>query len=215
MINLEQSRAFLEALRGHNEKPWFDAHRGDYEELFKKPGEALTKELANRVSALCGRPLQGKLFRLFRDVRFSADKTPYHSHLHIGLQGDGPGAFFFGLDPDKLTFGAGCMVLKKNDLSAYRHTVLKAERGEALQALLEQARAKGFRQNEPELKRIPQGFDKEHPRADLLRFKSLTLWHDLGRKNITSIDAKGDLLERSLEVFEDLLPLDRWLLQMT
>jgi len=65
------------------------------------------------------------------------------------------------------------------------------------------------------LKRIPQGFDKEHPRADLLRFKSLTLWHDLGRKNITSIDAKGDLLERSLEVFEDLLPLDRWLLQMT
>ena len=85
-LGFPDTQAFLRDLRANNDRDWFNAHKATYERVYKAPAEAFVAELRPRLEALAGVTLGGKVFRIHRDVRFSKDKSPYNTHLHIGFQ---------------------------------------------------------------------------------------------------------------------------------
>ncbi|MBO9449970.1 TIGR02453 family protein [Tropicibacter sp. R16_0] len=174
---IPEARAFLTELSQNNARDWFNDHKPRYEAQLKTPA----LHLLDQIAAQIGDGVTTKLFRPQRDVRFSKDKTPYNTHLHMlwMIPGGRAGtALFFGIGLDYVSVGGGIMGFDKTTLTDWRTSVdgpMGAELADVINALI----VKNFRLSEPELKRVPAPYDKEHPHGDLLRRKSLTLWCDL------------------------------------
>ncbi|MGX9354918.1 TIGR02453 family protein [Roseobacteraceae bacterium S113] len=172
---IPDARAFLADLARNNTRDWFTAHKSTYDTALKAPAKALLDVMSVPVGKLMGGPPRTKLFRPHRDLRFSKDKTPYTTHLHMSWGNEKTGlAFFLGIAPDYVTAGAGWMAFQGAHLAAWREGV-GAPEGAQLHAAIQNAKA---RLGAPELKRVPAPYDADHPRAELLRRKSLVLWDD-------------------------------------
>ena len=173
---IPDARTFLGQLAANNSRDWFTAHKADYDSRLKTPALLLADDIAARLARLTGAAVTPKLFRPQRDVRFSADKTPYHTHLHLLWAGADGGQWFFGISPGYITCGAGRMGFDKAALAAFR-AALPAH-GPALQAALDRLTAAGARLSEPELKRPAPPVAPDDPLAGLARRKSLAAWFD-------------------------------------
>ena len=136
-------------------------------------------------------------------MRFSKDKTPYHTHLHM-LWTTGRVGWFLGISTGYVTAGAGAMGFDKDGLQRWRAAVDGPE-GDRIAACVTALSASGARISDPELKRVPAPFDMDHPHAGLLRRKSLTAWHDLTEADIK----KGGLIAGIETAFSELQPLAR------
>ena len=199
--DIPKVRAFLRDLTANNSRGWFQAEKSRYEEDLKYPALRLLDALAPEIETIAGAPVTAKLFRPNRDVRFSKDKTPYHTHLHLlWAMPSGPG-WFFGISPDYVTAGVGVMGLAKDQLAQYRDAVA----GPFGDDLAEALNALAPRMDPPELKRVPAPYDAGHPRAELLRRKSLAIWND-------RIDGQGPLPETLTKVFTTYRPVSDWLI---
>ncbi|GGB03416.1 TIGR02453 family protein [Allosediminivita pacifica] len=198
----DDTRAFLSELATNNDRDWFQAHKARYDSDLKRPAEKLLADLAPRLARLGGSRTRGKLFRPHRDMRFSEDKRPYNTHLHLlWTHPDGRG-WFFGLSPDYATAGAGVMEFTAEVLAAY-HRAVAAPGGSRLAKLLEGA---GWRLDAPALARVPAPYSAEHPREALLRRKGLVAWQD-------NLDAalRNDPRAALERAFTALAPLQHWL----
>jgi len=136
-------------------------------------------------------------------VRYSKDKTPYHTHLHLLWSlGAGPNApgLFYGIAPDYVTLGTGVMGFDREGLNAWRAAV-DADRG-GIRGLVAGLLAEGGTMRAPDLKRVPAPFAQDHPAADLLRYKGVSVWRDLGEDT-----GEADLWAAA----RPLLPLARWI----
>lgn len=174
----EDTLTFLAELKANNSKDWFAANKPRYEDVIKAPAQAFADAICFRMKAMTDHDWRSKIFRIYRDVRFSKDKKPYNAHLHIMFREEGkPAGLFFGLRPDELILGLGVFKFDDAQLPAYRAAVA-SPKGESLGELLEHHQGKGLRLNDPPLKRVPKGFDADHPRAELLKRKGLALWQD-------------------------------------
>jgi uncharacterized protein (TIGR02453 family) len=125
-----ETLAFLAGLRDNNSKAWFDEHRREYEDYVLEPArdfvEAMGAELGPKVHA--DPRVNGSIFRINRDTRFSKDKRPYKHHLDLWFwQGEGPSrgcpGFWFRLTPERLGLGAGMHGFEGELLSRYRDAV--------------------------------------------------------------------------------------------
>lgn len=166
---LDLALGFLSLLAQNNSRDWFQAHRADYEARVKAPAQALLEQLAAPLGALAGAPVTPKLFRVHRDVRFSRDKTPYNTHLHLSWSAPDGTAWMFGLSRDYCCAGAGVMGFDKPALTAWRAHVAKHGFVDLSQ----------WRLDDPALKRVPPPYPQDHPQGELLRRKGLLVWHDL------------------------------------
>lgn len=199
----QDARAFYTDLAAHNSRDWFANAKARYESEIKAPAKLLSREIADALSKSTGIPLTAKIFRQNRDVRFSKDKTPYTTHLHIlwskGGKKDAP-AFFLGIAPDYVSAGAGVFGFSKAQLARWRKAV-DSEEGEALIKA-----ATGFRLSEPGLKKVPAPYTADHPRATLLRHKGFAAWADIESEALT-IGATS----AALSAFHRLAPVHAWL----
>ena len=203
---------FLKDLTVNNNRAWFEQNRALYKSALETPAKVFLAAMEAELKRCFGGCFKGKIFRLHRDLRFSKDKTPYNPHLRMAFfsadgvpEGQG---FYLSLEADHLVLGGGAMGFSKSGLEAFRQAVLDDAKGAQLEALLKALTADGFRLEAPELKRVPAGFDKDHPRQPLLRRKSLTLWRDIsGHDAIKSEEA----VAFCAGVFEDLQPLHSFL----
>lgn len=188
---IDTSNVFFAQLAANNSKDWFEPHKEKYASQIKKPAEFLGELLAEDLSRATGLSHKAKLFRIHRDVRFSKDKTPYNAHLHLSWTQprEGKPAWFFGSAPDYLIFGMGIVGLEGEALTRYRGFI--DSHGDDLSDAIEAAQAlvgAGLSDWGPEpLKRVPKPYDNDHPHADLLKRKSLTVtapfpaeWRDTG-----------------------------------
>ncbi|MEM1101978.1 MAG: TIGR02453 family protein [Pseudomonadota bacterium] len=174
------AQSFLAALAETNTRDWFAAHKDDYEERLKAPAEQLLSEMRGPLGRMSGRKITTKLFRPQRDLRFSKDKTPYHTHLHMLWSPDFAGpvtpAYFFGIAPDYVTLGAGQPDFDKGAMAAWRVAIDK--NGAAMARVMDAISVEGYRISEPGFKRVPAPYGKDHPHAMLLRRKGLSAWRD-------------------------------------
>ncbi len=159
---------FFEELAADNTKAWWTANKERYEANVRAPVEALLGELAGEFGP-------GKIFRPYRDVRFSKDKTPYKTNLGATTRATDGSVFYFALSAEGMYLGGGYYRMAKDQIARFRAAVVDDETGAALGALVAAATKAGFEVGGEHLKRVPPGVDKEHPRADLLRHKGLYL----------------------------------------
>ncbi len=183
---------FLADLAEHNERTWFQPRKADYDRLLKGPLEALCASLAERFE-VSGLPLRAdparSPFRIYRDVRFSADKTPYKTHLSARFpwagEGGGVGAYFH-FEPGEMLAGGGMWHPEPAQVAAWRHAV-DADPETVKSALESPAFASTFgRVGGDSLKRVPSGFAADHPGADLLKLKDVTFGRRLSDDDVLS-----------------------------
>jgi len=199
---------FLRDLAASNSRDWFKDNKDRYEAAWKAPAEAFIKAMCFRLQVETDTPHDAKLFRIHRDVRFSKDKTPYNSHLHILIRREGSKAgLFFGLQTDRLVLGSGMMGFDKAQLAAYRDAVA-GQHGSTLASELDSLLKAGGRMNAPDLARVPKPYDKDHERAELLRRKSLTVWRDYDDPAMVE---RTDLIDLCAAQFATYQPLSEWL----
>ena len=112
----QDSLKFLANLKANNTREWFADNKKTYETEIRQPAREFAAEMADSLEQLVGESLKTKIFRINRDIRFSKDKTPYNSHVHISWipdRGASSPAWMFGLSPDYLTLGCGVFEFDK------------------------------------------------------------------------------------------------------
>ncbi len=217
------SLRFLRGLARHNTKPWFEAHRADYERHVKEPMAELVSEMDLRLSRLApeitGDPKRS-VFRIYRDVRFSKDKSPYKTHAacwffhagassKVGRGADGGGAgFYFHLQPGGSLVAGGCWMPPRPALQRFRARIAADLAGWERVVLAPALRRRmGGLDEDAMLSRVPRGYDCDHPAGRWLRYRSFTLGRALTDAQVTS----GRLTATLADDFARMLPLVRWL----
>jgi uncharacterized protein (TIGR02453 family) len=157
---------FYEGLAADNSKAYWTAHKAVYDTCVYAPMAELLAELADEFGS-------GKIFRPYRDVRFSADKTPYKTAIGATLERGG----YIQLSAEGLGAGHGMYHLMPDQLERFRAAVADDKTGTELAELVATVRAKGIDVAAHDtLKSMPRGYPKDHPRAELLRHKGLITW---------------------------------------
>lgn len=198
---IDDANAFFTELAQNNNKEWFNPRKDHYTQNIKKPAEFFADLLADDFSRLSGQPYKPKVFRIYRDVRFSKDKTPLNTHLHIlwSSVGDNPfaPAFFFASEPEYLGVGFGIPSLKGAPLARFRAFV--DSWGDELVDAIEETGMAFSDWGAAPLKRVPKPYDPDHPHAELLKKKGLLLGAPLGQDWRTD---EGGLIKTVREQFE-------------
>ncbi len=198
---------FLAHLKANNTRDWFAAHKADYDAHLKAPSLQFADDMAAALGELTGQEHSSKIFRIHRDVRFSKDKTPYNAHLHLAFMPVGsesqPPMWFFGLSPEKLSLGCGVFQFERGALDAFR-AAMAGPKGAELTRLIAKMRKGGIRVGEPELKRVPAGFDKDHPHQEALRRKGFSAWVDL---DDPAFVLESNLVSRTTAELRRLMPV--------
>jgi uncharacterized protein (TIGR02453 family) len=189
---------FYEDLEADNSKAFWTAHKQVYDEQVKAPLEALSAALAPEF----GEP---KLFRPYRDVRFSKDKTPYKTHQGVWF---GETSRYIHISAAGLFVAAGYWQTSAEQVARLRRAAADDVAGPALQrAVVAVAKAR-FELGGDRLTRIPAGYEKDHPRADLLRYKTLTASRDYGCPGwLDTARARSEITK----AFRSPAPLVAWL----
>jgi uncharacterized protein (TIGR02453 family) len=217
------SLSYLRALARHNERPWFEAHRREYELLILAPMRELVDEMDVRLARfapeIVGVPKRS-IFRIYRDVRFSEDKSPYKTQAacwffhrdgshRVGQESHGGGAgFYFQLAPGNCFSGGGIWMPPREGLGKLRDAIAEKPAAFARTVTAPAAlRRFGGLDEDAMLKRVPRGYAPDHPAARWLKYRSFTL----GRA-FTDTQAVSARLPALLEGdFTLMLPLVRWL----
>jgi uncharacterized protein (TIGR02453 family) len=159
---------FYEGLRADNTRTYWLEHKATYDECVLRPMQALLNELEPEFGA-------AKIFRPYRDVRFSADKTPYKTAIGATLAAGG----YVQLSADGLGAGCGMWHLEPEQLARFRDAIATDKTGATAQAIVDELRAATIDvSSHGELKTVPRGYPKDHPRAELLRHKGFVSWKD-------------------------------------
>jgi uncharacterized protein (TIGR02453 family) len=191
---------FYEELQDNNNREWWQEHRDRYQSLVNEPLASLLAELEPRFGP-------GKLFRPTRDTRFSEDKSPYKTAQGaVASVQEGVG-YYLQVSADGLLVGGGCHSHTPAQLARYRNSVDASGTGEALRQIVEAVAAAGFAVEGETLKTVPRGYAREHPRAELLKHKSLSASVTLGRQDWLGTPAA---VQDIAGLWEDLRPLVDW-----
>ncbi|GAC1410370.1 MAG: DUF2461 domain-containing protein [Gemmatimonadaceae bacterium] len=213
---------FLRGLARHNEKSWFEAHRDEYETEVRQPMRELIEDLDARFAQFApeiGGDPKRSMFRIYRDIRFSKDKSPYKTHAacwfhhlnaarNVGSEANaGSAGYYFHLEPGgRSMLGAGIWMPPRPQLNKLRGVIAKDPGGFDRMAGSIPRRFGGL-EDEGALKRMPRGYPHNHPAGKWLRFQSFTSGRTLKDQQVTNASL-ATLLARE---YEALLPLVRWL----
>ena len=161
---------FYEDLENDNTKAFWTAHKHVYDESVKAPLDALAAALEKEFGP-------AKLFRPYRDVRFAKDKTPYKTHQGAWF---GESSRYVQIGPGGLFVASGYWDSTTPQVERLRRAVADDVAGEALERAIATTTKSGFTLSGHTLTRVPSGYEKDHPRADLLRHKTLTVSREVG-----------------------------------
>jgi uncharacterized protein (TIGR02453 family) len=195
----EEALDFFDGLAADNSKTYWQAHKRVYEDCVLGPMTELLDELAAEHGDF-------KIFRPYRDIRFSKDKSPYKTEIAAVL-GDG----YIRLSADGLGVGSGMHMMDSEQLDRYRKAVDADPSGCQLEKLIAGARERGIEVHGHEmLKSAPRGYTPDHPRIELLRSKGLVAWREWPVEPWLGTAAAK---ERVAGFLTDTRPLNDWLSQ--
>lgn len=215
--------AFFRGLARNNRKPWFEAHRAEYDGVVVAPMRELIEEMDVRLARfapeIIGDPKRS-MFRIYRDIRFSKDKSPYKTHAAcwfyhrdgtraVGREAAGGGAgFYFQIAPGACFLGGGMWMPPREALQNLRDAI--ADDPRAFERIVTSPRVQrrfGGLSEEEMLRRVPRGYAPDHPAARWLRLQSFTLGRELRDAQVL-----GGRLPALLEAdYRLITPLVRWI----
>lgn len=219
----EDVMAFYRELAANNTREWFDANKDRYESSVLGPAQDFVLALGRRLAVLMPeitfdahrRNGVGSIFRIQKDVRFSRDKSPYKTNLGMLFWVDQGRSkrlcphFYVGVYPEGGLVHAGLRGMPSSLLRRYREAVAAPKEGEALRSILDTfVEDPGLRVGPESLKRVPRGYDPDHPRASLLRHDGVFVETEyLDPELVTS----PDFVETCFQVCRKTTSLVRWL----
>lgn len=209
---------FFVELAANNNKTWFADHKPNFEKYIMAPARDFVVAMGERLQELSpgvnADPRVNKsIFRIYRDTRFSKDKTPYKTNLGLwfwvseGAKFENPG-YYFHLDPDNLMLGVGLYSFAKPILKAYRDAVVDPELGPALAKAVADVAAKGYGVGQKTYKRVPSGYDADHENAELLLYSGLTAGKEVDHPAELHSSA---LVDYCFKHYRQLEPIVKWL----
>lgn len=199
--------AFLRDLRENNDRDWFNANKDRYIRNVLEPAQRFISDFGPRLKKISPnfnadpRPSGGSIFRIYRDVRFSRDKSPYKTHLGIQFRhkqakdAHAPG-FYLHLEPGQIFCGAGMWHPDGKTLTAIRQAI--DANGTRFKRVAHGGRFREFYEPAGDsLKRPPRGFDAEHPMIEDLKRKDFFGLAKLTQSAATSADFMDRYTETS------------------
>ncbi|MHC6592277.1 DUF2461 domain-containing protein [Arthrobacter sp. C152] len=176
---------FYAELEENNNRDWWLGHRDTYDAAVKQPLTELLEGLEPEFGP-------AKLFRPYRDVRFSPDKSPYKTAQGaFAARQEGVG-FYLQINADGLLIGGGYHSHTPAQLARFRAAADASASGAALQEIVDAVAGAGFTIEGERLKTVPRGFAADHPRAELLKHKSLSAGVEVGQPEWVSTPAVRD-----------------------
>ncbi|MDN5757557.1 MAG: DUF2461 domain-containing protein [Tomitella sp.] len=195
---------FYEDLEADNSRVWWSEHKHIYTESVRAPMEALAAELEGEF----GTP---KLFRPYRDVRFSKDKTPYKTHQGVVVHTAPGTGYYVAINAAGMSVSGGAYSLSPQQLARLRATIDDDARGAELEAIVDALRERGLTIGGHALKTHPRGYPADHPRIALLRHKSLHAHREFGSPEWLETPAAADRVRAE---WRAIAPLVEWLTQV-
>lgn len=208
---------FLRDLKKNNNKPWFDAHRKQYEQArndFENFIQSVLEKYGKNDSDLKELVAKKCIFRINRDVRFSKDKSPYKTNfgasMDKGGRKSGLAGYYFHLEPGKSFLGGGIWMPQPDALRKVRQEIdysfdefrkiITAKRFKAVYGDL-------YTGEGVQLSKVPQGFEKDNPAAEYLKFKSWLVLTDVNDSLLTS----NELVNKTVDAFRVMHPFVKFL----
>lgn len=216
----KETISLLRALKKNNNRPWFEKHREKYEEHVRFPMQCLIAGLAVRMRDVAPEiefNPKRSIFRVYRDTRFSKNKTPYKTNIAASFQIGGrkgpaeAAGLYLGVEPGEVFIGGGVYMPWGEQLKKIRKSI--SARPEEFLEVIEDPRFKkrfGALMGE-KLVKAPLGYPKDHPMIDHLRHKQFFVGVELEVKECLS----PRFQETVAKVFSDTVPLVRWLARVS
>ena len=212
----DEGLAFLEDLEERNTRAFFEENKAVFTGQVQAPFAALVEAAAARLRRSVPGIGQPKLFRIYRDLRFSKDKTPYKTSMSASIpsrvrddgdRGVGTG-YYVNVGPAGLYVASGLYHPGREDLARVRAAIADEDSGPELEAILRRAAAKGLEPWLDPLQRMPRDWQADHPRAGLLKARSLVLNRQHPRAPWLQT---AELLEHLVADWKAMIPFNRWL----
>lgn len=205
---------FLKQLKKNNNRTWFNSHKSEYEDVVKLPMQVLIAALQPKVARFAPEidvNPKRSMFRIYRDTRFSKDKTPYKTHVaavfHLRGHWQESAGYYVGIEPGLIDAGGGIYMPDGDQLRKLRRAI--SDRADEFRSIVESRTFKrqfGGIQGE-RLQRVPQGFEPNHPMAEWLKHKQFYTGVEWKESECYTPKFIGKIAA----VYEDLHPFIRFL----
>lgn len=212
----DKSISFLKKLKNNNNKEWFDKNKdqfleakAEFEEFVQKLIQALAKfdkEIDPNLAA------KDCVFRIYKDVRFSKDKTPYKTNFGASINPGGKkslkAGYYFHIQPGNVFIAGGNYMPQPDQLNAIRQEI--DYNGDKLERILKSKAYQSYfngLDEEDKLKTVPKGYDKEHKYIELLKLKSFIAFAEIDEKKVQA----KDFFTYAVNGYKAMLPLNQFL----
>jgi uncharacterized protein (TIGR02453 family) len=196
---------FYDDLELDNTRSFWTAHKHVYDEAVRAPMVALTEALAEEFGP-------AKVFRPYRDVRFSKDKTPYKDHQGAFVAAAPATGWYVEVGAPGVRVGAGFYHAAPERLAAFRAAIAHDRTGPELERILRGLERRGWTRSGDCVKTAPRGWPADHPRIDLLRHKSLAMSRSYGFDDLVH---RPELLDEVRRDWRAARPLVEWVVRVT
>ena len=214
--------AFLKDLEKNNSKVWFENHRHIWEKNILTPNKAFIEDMGDTLQILVPTikalpKVSGSLFKIYRDVRFSKDKTAMKNKIGLLFwQGLGhrmqSSSFYMHYTKDTYFIAAGIRSFKAPLLKTYRNYIKHEKHRASLHLILEKLKTKGYKHTQEKYKRVPKDFSGDEIHLYLTKFDSLFSYIEY---EIDEIFYSVELLDKLFKIYDDMKELQSWVYEMT
>ena len=205
---------FLSTLEINNNREWFNENKQLYLEAkanFENVVNEIIAEVAEFDESVERLEAKNCIFRIYKDTRFSKDKTPYKTNIGASLVEKGPktlnhAGYYIHLENEKSFLAGGVYMTEPKNLKAIREAI--SSDGETFLKILNKKTFKDVLELQgTKLVKVPQGFDKENPMGDYLKFKQFTVFHSLSDEEVLD----KNFVKNTVKVLKEIYPFNRFL----
>ena len=215
-MNTQLIMDYLTALNRNNDREWYHAHKDDYKKAnaaFEELLQALMLEIGKFDSSILQNNPKDLTFKLVRDTRFSHDKSPYNPAFRAHISSKGklpvPVGYYLMIKPENQSFlGGGLFADMFKDATAMIRDHISGNGEEWERIMHEPAFEKYFTVKGTALKNVPAGYEKEHPQAEYLKFKSWYLEYPIKDEELGDAET---FLVKAVEIFRAMKPFNDYL----
>lgn len=215
-MNTQLIIQYLSALSMNNNREWYHANKQDYQKAnaeFEKLLQALILEIGKFDSSILHNNPKDLTFKIVRDTRFSHDKSPYNPAFRAHISSMGklpvPVGYYLMIKPgDKSFLGGGLFADMFKDATAMVRDYISKNPGQWEEIIRDEEFRNYFTVQGTALKNVPAGYDKEHPQAEFLKYKSWYLEYPVDDESLLNIET---FLPQMIKIFEAMKPFNDYL----